>query len=482
MMAPSLPLADRFEELSDDAIGALRQHLPDASELAAAIAALRPSMRIYDVLQAPVIVEKLEAQGTGVIGLFCFGLPLEAVACEALLGVGLTNALLSAGLLVALENGSVTCPFRLSPYQDTLIFSDFLSAGGSAVFGSGPGSRAFATLRDICNPYVRALDIGCGAGAVMLHLARHTEHVLGTDINPRAGPFVHLNARLNKIRNVSFQCGHLFDPVQDQLFDLIVSQPPFMPLPAGKAPAVFRDAGADGSELWATLLADISAYLTTDGIGILVCETAGNALAQFMQSLQSRKWLAMVGATTPADSYAIRAAIAQLHVGFDRYSSDVRDMLRHLIARNIDGLSPAVVLVQRTEGDGRGHILEVDRDVWQGFSALRARTLLQQLPQISEGGEMTFRLSPDLLKAKAIRITDQGGEFATCQLALPRGALLSNMTLEFDLMQRLWRGPDRIRLVRQPHGWSFLDEYDDAGTLSQMVDAGLLQPDANDRN
>lgn len=223
MLVASLPSTERFAAISDAALADLRQRMPGAADLAAAITAARPAMRIYDVLQAPVIVERLEARGAHLLALFCFGMPVATAACEKALGAALTRGLVSAGLLVDANGGAMACPFRLWPYEDVLVFSDCLDSGGNAVFGSGPGSRAFSSLGDLCCPDASALDVGCGAGAIMLHLARHVRHVLGTDVNPRAGRFVGLNARLNDIENVSFQSGHLFEPVQGQQHDLVVS-------------------------------------------------------------------------------------------------------------------------------------------------------------------------------------------------------------------------------------------------------------------
>jgi methylase of polypeptide subunit release factors len=476
MLGAPLPSTERFAAISDAALADLRQRLPSAADLAAAITAARPSIRIYDVLQGPVIVERLEARGAHLLALFCFGMPVAKAACEETLGAALTRALVSAGLLVDAKGGTMACPFRLLPYEDVLVFSDCLDGGGNAVFGSGPGSRAFASLDDLCSPDASALDVGCGAGAIMLHLARHVRHVLGTDINPRAGRFVGLNARLNDIKNISFRSGHLFEPVKGQQHNLIVSQLPFMPRPEDKPPAMFRDGGVEGSELWRQFLPDLPSHLADDGMGMLVCETAGGALERTLRSLPSSRWLAIVGGDTPPDAYAIRAAVAQLTVGFESYSREVRAMLRHLEARGIDGLSPAVVLLQRNEGAQLGHSLQVDRDVWRDFSCEHAKALLRSFVKVPEGRttSVAFRRSPDLLAARAIEVRDRDGVAKTCQLILPRRALISSVTLTPDLLERLWQGPDPIELLRRPEGWSFPDGTGDAAVLARLVDAGLL--------
>lgn len=248
-----------------------------------------------------------------------------------------------------------------------------------------------------------------------------------------------------------------------------------MPRPEEKPRAVFRDGGAEGSELWRQLLPELPAHLADDGMGMLVCETAGGALERTLRSLPSSRWLAIVGGATPPDAYAIRA-VAQLTDGFEGYSRDVRAMLRHLEASGIDGLSPAVVLLQRKEGAQLGHSLQVDRDVWRDFSCERARALLRSFMNVPEGQttSVTFRRSPDLLAARAIEFRDRDGAAETCQLILPRGALISSITLTPDLLERLWQGPDRIELLRRPEGWSLSDGTGDATVLARLVEAALL--------
>ena len=72
----------------------------------------------------------------------------------------------------------------------------------------------------------RALDIGTGNGAHALLAAAHADHVIATDVNPRALAFTQISAALNGIDNVETRLGSLFEPVAGETFDLITCNAP----------------------------------------------------------------------------------------------------------------------------------------------------------------------------------------------------------------------------------------------------------------
>jgi methylase of polypeptide subunit release factors len=89
-------------------------------------------------------------------------------------------------------------------------------------------------------PDVRsALDIGTGSGIQALLAARHSSRVTATDINPRAIAFARFNALLNDMSAIECLQGSLTEPVEDERFDLIVCNPPYVVSP--ERTHLFRD-------------------------------------------------------------------------------------------------------------------------------------------------------------------------------------------------------------------------------------------------
>jgi 16S rRNA G1207 methylase RsmC len=72
------------------------------------------------------------------------------------------------------------------------------------------------------------LDIGCGYGAVGIVAAKLYPdlQVLMTDVNIRAVRLARKNVPLNKVFNAEVRYGHFYEPVEDLVFDCILSNPP----------------------------------------------------------------------------------------------------------------------------------------------------------------------------------------------------------------------------------------------------------------
>lgn len=75
-----------------------------------------------------------------------------------------------------------------------------------------------------------ALDVGCGSGILALYLATHASRVVATDVSERACMFTRFNAYLNQV-DIDVRQGSLFEPVREETFDLITSNPPFVITP-----------------------------------------------------------------------------------------------------------------------------------------------------------------------------------------------------------------------------------------------------------
>ncbi|WP_026459867.1 DUF7059 domain-containing protein [Schaalia suimastitidis] len=113
----------------------------------------------------------------------------------------------------------------------------------------------------------RALDVGCGCGIQALYLATHADHVVATDISARACQITRFNAALNGV-SIDVRQGSLYEPVAGEIFDLIVSNPPFVITP----PALretglleYRDAGMERDSLVGAVIVGAQHHLREGG-------------------------------------------------------------------------------------------------------------------------------------------------------------------------------------------------------------------------
>lgn len=171
-----------------------------------------------------------------------------------------------------------TCDLR--PYgddrHDWWVASDLseLALGTSLptdhVLGVGGASTTLASWTP--RPQVaRALDLGTGCGVQALHLADHAEHVIATDLSVRALEFATFTAGLNGVA-LDLRQGSLLDPVAGETFELVVSNPPFVITPRRDGVPLFeyRDGGAAGDAIVATLVRDLARVLAPGGIAQLL--------------------------------------------------------------------------------------------------------------------------------------------------------------------------------------------------------------------
>lgn len=116
------------------------------------------------------------------------------------------------------------------------------------------------------------LDVGTGGGALALAAARRGARVTAVDTTYRAVLTARLNARLARLP-LEVLHGDLFAPVVGRRFDLIVSNPPYVPAPGAvrrHRAAVAWDAGTDGRALLNRICHGAGTSLRPGGVLLLV--------------------------------------------------------------------------------------------------------------------------------------------------------------------------------------------------------------------
>ncbi len=139
--------------------------------------------------------------------------------------------------------------------DDTSLLIDIMNRGGFA---------------DDCD----VLDVGTGGGALAVAAARAgAASVSAVDLSLRSVLTARLNCRLNGA-DVAVYRGDLFVPVRGRKFDLILTNPPYVPASTSVLPryrlARCWDAGWDGRALLDRICDGAPAALTETGVLLLV--------------------------------------------------------------------------------------------------------------------------------------------------------------------------------------------------------------------
>ena len=213
------------------------------------------------------------------VRLFALGDPVDQGRVDrALPRLGASGAI-RLGLLRA-EGDAVLAVVDLRPYAEQdhswWIASDLSEVATRRplpqdhVLGVGGASLTLASWTP--RPHViRALDLGTGCGVQALHLSRHAQQIVVTDISERALDFVRFNAALNE-QGWEIRHGSMLEPVAGEQFSLIVSNPPFVITPRDHdLPSYeYRDGGRRADAVVEHLVTSLGAHLEPGGIAQLL--------------------------------------------------------------------------------------------------------------------------------------------------------------------------------------------------------------------
>jgi release factor glutamine methyltransferase len=147
---------------------------------------------------------------------------------------------------------------------------------------------AIETVKREALSVMRILDLCTGSGCLAITLAKEfpAAKVYGTDISNVAIQYAEENARANRIANVTFLEGSLFEPIKRLpavdcplfAFDLIVSNPPYIKRDDIKnlqleikdwEPVEALDGGEDGFDYYRNIIPEVKGYLKRGGYLIL---------------------------------------------------------------------------------------------------------------------------------------------------------------------------------------------------------------------
>jgi methylase of polypeptide subunit release factors len=381
---------------------------------------------------------------------------------------GLLGPLADAGLL-AREGDRIRAAVDVRPYASDddgatgWVVSDLVNgldatpapARPDYVLGISPASTSLAQLT-IRAPIGAALDLGAGCGVQSLHLARHADRVVATDLNPRANELAAWTYRLAGI-TVDQRLGSLYEPVAGERFDLIVTNPPYVMSPPGPGRLVYREGSMVADGLVEAIVRGSADRLTPGGTlqvlgnwAIIDPDRWAERLAEWIPAgcdvlIMERErldpyeyieiWLAdagLVGRPEYADRYtqwldyfddlAITAVglgwLQVHHSGTDR--PDLRlEQWPHAVEQPV---GPAFAEAQRGVAYARRSDPEILATHWQLASGIITETIGE--PGAEHPNHIVFRSQRGFRRAVEVD-TALAGVLGACDGELPLGAIVS---------------------------------------------------------
>ncbi|WP_433014448.1 DUF7059 domain-containing protein [Kribbella sp. CA-294648] len=221
------------------------------------------------------------------------------------------------------------------------------------VLGIAPASLSLVKLT-VPIEAEKALDLGTGCGIQALHLADRIGHIVATDVNPRALQLTRWTAALNRVE-LDVRDGSLYEPVEGERFDLIVSNPPYVIAPpAADERLTYRETGFAGDAVVEQLVRQAPQHLTDGGW----CQLLANWASVRGQDWQERiagwtgdrsAWVVQREQLDPAEYVELWLRDAGLH-GRPEYTSRYDAWLRWLDEQQVEAIGMGWINLHNTVG------------------------------------------------------------------------------------------------------------------------------------
>jgi SAM-dependent methyltransferase len=485
MSTSELPSLSPLEALDDSTLTRLRDHLKKIgfgpTELESIV---RAAGAVHPLVRRPVLhyhARQVKGPLGPVSRALMFGDPISAAELEAAFG-DLSAPLRESGLLCERAGGFVS-PFCVTVIDELFVVSDDLSQGGDAVMGHAPSTIALTTAAFPSQRIGRALDLGCGAGAVALVLSKRTRAVIATDINKRALSLARFNCRLNGVVNIDVREGSLFEPVAKERFDLIASQPPFVPQAETGKTGQFMAGGERGDALPLAVLETAPDHLVPGGRAVLFIEW-GHGKKE--KPPGARILVTLAGAPVDllvfqlpagtADAHAVEYA-AGLHPDLgSAFELEAQGRRAHLAKMGFESMVPTLTVMRRV--DDR----KPRADVWSTASFSQSPPSVKRLDALLHAREVT--VSMDRVMAAKVRLVEGTrlreeqagiGEKTELHALLPPEAMTNPLPITPELLQ-LAHALSENESVRAAINMYLLQYAPDArgDQVAVMVAKGLL--------
>ena len=114
--------------------------------------------------------------------------------------------------------------------------------------------------------YGKVLDLCTGSGIQAILAAQTAEKVVAVDLDPESVNIARLNVCINGLSSkIKVLSGDLYECINREKFDFIISNPPFIPIPIGVNFHICGDGGEDGMSIIRRIIKGYKSHLKPNG-------------------------------------------------------------------------------------------------------------------------------------------------------------------------------------------------------------------------
>jgi methylase of polypeptide subunit release factors len=226
------------------------------------------------------IKSELSPLQRAMVELFMLGEGVDLGQAQACLDESDLQNLIECGVLLR-DADRIRSRFIITAYANRLflvsppLWMRRWEAGEVFVY-VGPDSYWMARFVTNLGPAELALDLGCGSG--LLGSLVDARHVVAVELDSEVSEVARFNAVLNGLGSrLEVRLGDFYHALHDnERFDLIVANPPFLPAPSGVSMPKSGDGGVDGNDAVRSIVAGLDERLTFGGRALIYAESFGD--------------------------------------------------------------------------------------------------------------------------------------------------------------------------------------------------------------
>jgi len=195
------------------------------------------------------------------------------------------------------------------------------------------------------------LDLCTGSGIQSIIASRYSKKVTAVDINPRAIRFARFNAQLNGISNITVLKGDLYNCVENEKFDTILANPPFVPSPDESMK--FRDGGVNGEAILRRIVNQAPNHLSANGRLYIVTDLVD--VSNYESKLKSwwGETCSNMAVLKTADRNDILFSVPHCHYPFNQtyneYSNELIKWVNNFNNSNLNAVNFGYILIEKAE-------------------------------------------------------------------------------------------------------------------------------------
>lgn len=401
----------------------------------------------------------LERTSTGsplhiLVRLFLMEMPVEKSILEKAIKPMTVSAWEQAGL-VDCRAKEVVAALKLLPFQNLVLAFDLNSIMQTPlrenyVMGIGGSTITLSNLT-IRRQSRRTLDLGAGCGVHAFLAAPHSDHCVAVDINPRAVQLAQFNAKLNAISDIECLQGDFFEPVTDQQFDLVISNPPFVISPETRF--IYRDGGMEADAVTRKIVREVPRFLHEGGFCQILCNWAEINGQDWQKGLES--WFEGTG----CDAWVMRSESPTAanyaskwikHTEFFDQETEFAERFRKWMAYyeklGIESVGGGLISMRKAEGKANWFHFDESPEKILGpcgesiAIGFELRDFLETVKDDNTLLDCRLRHSPDIRLEQQFEAADQGWKATASFISLAKGfvykgnadLLIANLLIKCD--------------------------------------------------